>query len=584
MSKWFARQLKCKSAQCTVCTPHGQQPFEYWRTFAERSQYCDKFANSHQLHLIALANRDETKYAILPHSNDTDNTLVTLGIGNDIGAELALRQAFGANANSLRFFGADPIVEANRELYSRIGQYFPFAVAAQSGVSTASVLVQDAYQNRDVVHVVIVYFLKAILNRTIIDHLWLDAEYAEYTMLDVFYRGGRFDANGITVCQWSCENSSGDANTSLPFTATDARCACVRFVVLAATHTPKVASSISSHCWQKSLIAKDVFVIVTKSHSASWNKLEKRPPPMMAISAFHSTNGMRMNSSRLLLALPLVLLFLYLYYAKQASNARVPLFDEWNECISTELRNLSDAAQFWRKFQHRADRCDEMAQIERLGIVHLRNLDEIKYALLPVGTQANRQNVLVTLGIGNDINSEVQLQKKMTDFGHDVTFYGADPIIENNRELYQKIGQFFPFAVGGDAGYSTASVMINNTYMNHDVVHVDIIYFLDKILKVKTIDHLWLDAEGAEYGFLDIFFKGGRLDQHGITFCQMSLEVHNPNDDQKAQFMDFIRRIVEEKRYAFFKSLEIGHMRMWLFNFDNDYCVQKFVAKDLVTK
>ena len=37
------------------------------------------------------------------------------------------------------FFGADPMVELNSEIYSRIGKYFPFAVARHAGFSNASI-------------------------------------------------------------------------------------------------------------------------------------------------------------------------------------------------------------------------------------------------------------------------------------------------------------------------------------------------------------------------------------------------------------------------------------------------------------
>lgn len=34
-----------------------------------------------------------------------------------------------------------------------------------------------------------------------------------------------------------------------------------------------------------------------------------------------------------------------------------------------------------------------------------------------------------------------------------------------------------------------------------------------------------MDSEYSEYGTFDIFYKNGKLEQLGITFCQMSLEV-----------------------------------------------------------
>lgn len=85
----------------------------------------------------------------------------------------------------------------------------------------------------------------------------------------------------------------------------------------------------------------------------------------------------------------------------------------------------------------------------------------------------------------------------MQNIGLNVSFYGADPIVEGNSVLYSTIGKYFPFAVGEKAGFSTASVLLDGCenfkkslfinefaerYINMPVVHVDIYYFLKDIL------------------------------------------------------------------------------------------------------
>ncbi|EGT38923.1 hypothetical protein CAEBREN_05201 [Caenorhabditis brenneri] len=227
-------------------------------------------------------------------------------------------------------------------------------------------------------------------------------------------------------------------------------------------------------------------------------------------------------------------------------------FSTWNSCVQREfLGEKETAEQFWKNFKDKSQKCDKEARIsEKMEIIPLRNRDEMKYAVLPV--------------------------QEMKDINQNVTFYGADPIVKENAELYSKIGQFFPFAVGGKAGFSTASVLKDGEYVDIPVVHVDVYYFLSEVLKEDKIDYLWIDAEYAEYGFLDIFYKNGPLTKKGIVFCQMSLEVHNPNQQQKEQFKGLIETLVEEKQYGFFHSENVGHMRMWMFNFGSHYCVRKF--------
>ena len=61
--------------------------------------------------------------------NSDQCTVVTLGIGGDISAELALREKHP----ECRFYGADPN-EAYRSLYEQIGKFYPAAVSSQTGV------------------------------------------------------------------------------------------------------------------------------------------------------------------------------------------------------------------------------------------------------------------------------------------------------------------------------------------------------------------------------------------------------------------------------------------------------------------
>uniref|UniRef100_A0A8R1DJC3 Methyltransf_21 domain-containing protein n=1 Tax=Caenorhabditis japonica TaxID=281687 RepID=A0A8R1DJC3_CAEJA len=261
-------------------------------------------------------------------------------------------------------------------------------------------------------------------------------------------------------------------------------------------------------------------------------------------------------------------------------NTNVVIFNKWSSCMKEKVSE-TDHKAFWDKFQQWTDECDKWADIDKLGLVSLKNLDEMKYGILPVNENYGSDNVLVTLGVGKDIDAEVHYKKKMNEIGRNLTFYGADPITDVNADLYSTIGKYFPFAIGGDGGYSTASVYVNGTYMKRDVVHVDLVYFFDRILKIKTYDNIWLDAEGAEYGLFDIFYKTGPLDKRGIRFCQMSLEVHMPDDNKKKKFMQFIKTLINENRFGMHKNRLVGHMRMYLFNYDDSYCVRKFLSKSL---
>ncbi|EYC11327.1 hypothetical protein Y032_0051g2146 [Ancylostoma ceylanicum] len=191
-------------------------------------------------------------------------------------------------------------------------------------------------------------------------------------------------------------------------------------------------------------------------------------------------------------------------------------------------------------------------------------------------TDQKDPSVIVTLGIGHDTAAEEALLKVLPAGSK---FYGADPMHEVNEMLYTKFGYYFPFAVGGSSKVSTASVLINNSYVPRSVVHIDFAYFLAEILGHKVYDDVWIDAEGAEYEMFPYFYRGGKLDQSGLTLCQFNMEVHYPDDAKKKMFHAFIFEILRGNRYAFFRPVQGAHMRLYFLNFSDKHCVSKYIFR-----
>ncbi|PIC52710.1 hypothetical protein B9Z55_002703 [Caenorhabditis nigoni] len=96
----------------------------------------------------------------------------------------------------------------------------------------------------------------------------------------------------------------------------------------------------------------------------------------------------------------------------------------------------------------------------------------------------------------------------------------------------------------------------------------------------RTIDNLWFDAEGEEFGndFFDIFYQNGIFDQNKIDVCQINIEIHITSDvpNRKREFMKFLKRIIQEKRYGVYFGDAYGNIRMYMFNYGSPYSVEKF--------
>ncbi|CCD62963.1 Methyltransferase FkbM domain-containing protein [Caenorhabditis elegans] len=258
---------------------------------------------------------------------------------------------------------------------------------------------------------------------------------------------------------------------------------------------------------------------------------------------------------------------------------KIEIFTNWHHCFSENMMNINDSEKFWDNFVGVSRKCDLEAKVNQLGIVTLKNSDEMKEVLFPKIFNAGPHNFF-TIGVGRDIRAEKQFKRKMQKLGNNVSFFGADPIPYINGELYSQIGNYFPLAIGGKSGISNARVMEKYGYIETNMVHIDIVYFFKEILNITTIDNLWFDAEGEEFGndFFDIFYKNGRFDQNQIDVCQINIEIHIISDiaQRKEQFMAFLKRIIEEKRYGVFFGDSFGHIRMYMFNYNSQYCLNKF--------
>uniref|UniRef100_A0A1I7UXF1 Methyltransf_21 domain-containing protein n=1 Tax=Caenorhabditis tropicalis TaxID=1561998 RepID=A0A1I7UXF1_9PELO len=166
------------------------------------------------------------------------------------------------------------------------------------------------------------------------------------------------------------------------------------------------------------------------------------------------------------------------------------------------------------------------------------------------------ENILVTLGVGHDTTAEELLNRTIPN----TKFYGADPIIEPNRQMYSAFGKFFPFAIGKEPGFTKFRVLPNQNQKTRRYVYQD------------KIDFAWIDIEGGEFEFLDLI-------HHEVQFCQFNIEIHSRFAPAGVQvFHDFIFKVLEEQKYVFLQSMntDAGVHRMFFVNVEDKECLAKY--------
>uniref|UniRef100_A0A0R3PST5 Methyltransf_21 domain-containing protein n=1 Tax=Angiostrongylus costaricensis TaxID=334426 RepID=A0A0R3PST5_ANGCS len=213
--------------------------------------------------------------------------------------------------------------------------------------------------------------------------------------------------------------------------------------------------------------------------------------------------------------------------------------------------------------------------------------------------QTSKPSVVVSLGIGADIRAEEKLKEvlpkvkifslfvyndaKMATYqvklsvrsGNDIntlrdqhwSFFGADPVMIPNAELFSKVGKFFPFAI-------TNSVTINRQY-RVTVEHINVLGFFLIMLERNFIDHVIMDNEGPEYDFIPMIAINNVFAKNGICICHMNVEVSEGYE----KFTKIMWDLLVAGRFGIIHNLSIGHQRMFIVNYEDRRCTEKYLEQ-----
>uniref|UniRef100_A0A1I7Z6Q1 Methyltransf_21 domain-containing protein n=1 Tax=Steinernema glaseri TaxID=37863 RepID=A0A1I7Z6Q1_9BILA len=233
----------------------------------------------------------------------------------------------------------------------------------------------------------------------------------------------------------------------------------------------------------------------------------------------------------------------------------------------------------WDKLENAVAECERRSHLNVTAFAALSNLDETKYHM--VSKKKRGKCIVFSIGVGLDIGSEQKLRKLEPH----CIFHGADPTVIGNKNLYETIGTFYPYAIG-DTNGTVDSIVINghdNKYRRENITTREFISFLAATEDHKVISQLFLDAEYAEFSLLKYFLADGDLERNDIVICQVNIEVHAPNSEQLATFHSFLKKMLKEDRYAIFKVFKVevwSHLRIVLFNYYHQPCVDGYLKHE----
>lgn len=262
------------------------------------------------------------------------------------------------------------------------------------------------------------------------------------------------------------------------------------------------------------------------------------------------------------------------YFHKETSNCEG--FECYRQCLLSQF-SVFPMRKIWFKFHHMLRFCSKAADFPLM--IEYPNMDDFKYAVLPVAITKEEECNIVTLGIGHDVTSE---RKMKLHFPEWCRFIGADPFSEINKYLYENIGgAYHKIAVGATNSIREARVYGEKKYENMEVEHVELSRFLKRHANVrKVVDVLLIDIEGQEFELMPLLKKNGRLERNNITVCQYNVEFHWPTGEQAHQFAEYLVEMIHDARYLPLMSSKYWKVaRMFVLNVEEEVCSRRYLLK-----
>ncbi|KAJ1367769.1 hypothetical protein KIN20_028757 [Parelaphostrongylus tenuis] len=149
-----------------------------------------------------------------------------------------------------------------------------------------------------------------------------------------------------------------------------------------------------------------------------------------------------------------------------------------------------------------------------------------------------KPSVIISLGIGADVTAEEKLKQVVPSV----------------------LGQYGPITIE----------------------HIDILTFIKKMVRRNFIDYIIIDNEGPEYDIIPMIAVEELFAKNDIVFCQINVEFHvQGSEEHKAKFSKIMFDLLQVGRYAVIRHQKYRYQLMYLVDFKDPQCVEKYLKQFL---
>ncbi|KAJ1364257.1 hypothetical protein KIN20_024307 [Parelaphostrongylus tenuis] len=136
-----------------------------------------------------------------------------------------------------------------------------------------------------------------------------------------------------------------------------------------------------------------------------------------------------------------------------------------------------------------------------------------------------------------------QMEKIGSEPKKNTEFFGAGPVTVPNSELFEKV---------------------------------------EKMVRQNLIDYIIIDNEGPEYDVIPMIAVHELFAENDIVFCQINVEFHEQGpEERKAKFSKIMLDLLQVGRYAVIRHQKHEYQLMFLVDFKNSQCVEKYLKQFL---